>query len=59
VIAAAIWAAWIGIAAFLIGPPVARLASDVGEVGVIAIAVLIAGGVALEIWLHRRRRARA
>jgi membrane protein DedA with SNARE-associated domain len=55
---AALWAAGIGLSAYLIGPTVIDEVSDLGLVTSVGLGVLIVGAVAAEI-LRRRRRRRA
>ncbi len=50
---AAVWAAGVGIGAYLVGPTVLDVVNDVGSVTAIILLVLVASAVVLEI---RRRR---
>ena len=54
---AALWAVGIGLGAYLIGPTIVDIVSDVGWLTAIGLAVLIAGAVWTEI-SRRRRKAR-
>ena len=54
---AAIWAVGIGLGAYLVGPPVVDVVSDLGLVTAGAVVALIVAGVVLEL-TRRRRRAR-
>ena len=54
---AALWAVGIGLGAYLIGPTIVDIVSDVGWLTAIGLGVLIAGAVWTEI-SRRRRKAR-
>lgn len=56
-VTAAVWAAGVGIGAYLVGPTVLDVVNDVGAVTAILLLALIAGGLAMEVRRRRRRRA--
>jgi membrane protein DedA with SNARE-associated domain len=56
-IAAALWAAGLGLGGYFAGPPVVDLVNDLGTAAAIALGVLIATAVAFA--LRQRRRGRA
>jgi membrane protein DedA with SNARE-associated domain len=58
-VAAALWAAGIGIGAYYIGPPIVEFVDDLGWVTASALGVLALGVVAAEVARRRRGRARA
>lgn len=54
-LSALVWALGIGAGAYLVGPPVLDVAHDAGTVGLVALGVLLTGGLALELRRRRRR----
>jgi membrane protein DedA with SNARE-associated domain len=54
--AAALWACWIGLGAYFVGPAVLDFVQDFGVVSAVGIGLFIIAGVVIEV---RRRRARA
>jgi membrane protein DedA with SNARE-associated domain len=52
-----IWALLVGVGAYLVGPSIEEIISDIGLAGVLVLAGLVAAG-ALARTLRRRRRAR-
>lgn len=53
---AMIWAVGIGVGAYLIGPTVIDFVQDFGVAATVAIVLLVAGGITVEIVRRRRRR---
>lgn len=58
-LSAAIWACFIGLGAYFVGPTVIDLVDDVGWVMGGGLALLVLSAVLLEVRRRRRRRARA
>lgn len=56
-VAAAMWAAGLGLGGYFVGPPVVDLVDDLGTVTAVALGVLIAGTLGAAIWQRRRGRA--
>jgi membrane protein DedA with SNARE-associated domain len=54
---AAVWAAGIGLGAYLAGPAVLEVVNDVGTATAILLLVAVAGAIFFEVWRRRLRRA--
>lgn len=57
-VAALLWAVTLGVGAYFAGPPVVDVVGDIGTAGLIAVLLVIGGGIALGSLRRRRRRAR-
>ena len=55
-IAALVWTLLVGLGAFLVGPPIEEVISDVGLAGIVLLVLLACAGVLARV-LHVRRRA--
>jgi membrane protein DedA with SNARE-associated domain len=56
-VAAAVWAAGLGVGAYFAGPPIVEWVNDEGTVAFVGLIVLVVGTVAAEAFRRRRRRA--
>jgi membrane protein DedA with SNARE-associated domain len=55
-VAAALWAAGLGLGGYFVGPPVVDVVDDLGSALAVALGLLIAGVVGVAVWQWRRAR---
>jgi membrane-associated protein len=58
IVSAAMWAIGVGLAAYYIGPSVTDAVADLGWASLIALVVLLLGGIAFEVTRRKRRGRR-